>query len=79
MILTGKEIIKERKNGNILISPWSEENVNPNSYNLHLHNELLVYQNNLLDMKWDNSYKRIKIPEDGYILKPGQLYLARTE
>lgn len=79
MILTGKEIIKERKNGNILISPWNEANVNPNSYNLHLHNELLVYQNDLLDMKWDNPYKRIKIPEDGYILKPGQLYLTRTE
>lgn len=79
MILTGKEIIKEYKNGNIMISPWSEENINPNSYNLHLHNELLVYQNDLLDMKWDNSYKRIKIPEDGYVLKPGQLYLARTE
>lgn len=79
MILTGKEIAEQKKKGNIIISPWDDKNINPNSYNLHLHDELVVYSRDLLDMKWDNPYTTIKIPETGYILKPGQLYLARTE
>lgn len=79
MILTGKEIAEQKKKGNIIISPWDDKNINPNSYNLHLHDELVVYNRDLLDMKWDNPYTTIKIPETGYILKPGQLYLARTE
>ena len=79
MILTGKEIAEQKKKGNIIISPWDDKNINPNSYNLHLHDELVIYNRDLLDMKWDNPYTTIKIPETGYILKPGQLYLARTE
>ena len=43
MILTGDEI---RKNlgTNILIDPFCEEYLNPNSYNLTLHNEVMVYE-----------------------------------
>ena len=44
MILSGKEIEKEVRSGNIVINPFSPSQVNPNSYNLTLHNELLVYE-----------------------------------
>ena len=42
MILSGKEIEREVHNKNIVINPFSSSQVNPNSYNLTLHNELLV-------------------------------------
>ena len=42
MILTGKEIEK-RLGNDIIIQPYDPLQLNPNSYNLRLHNELLVY------------------------------------
>ena len=77
MILSGKEILKNIGK-DIIIEPFNEKKINPNSYNLSLHNELLVYEDNLLDMKKPNETKKIIIPEDGLILEPGKLYLGRT-
>lgn len=50
MILTGKEIQK-RIGQDIVITPYSEKQLNPNSYNLRLHEELLIYKELPLDMK----------------------------
>ena len=47
MILSGKEILK-RKDQDIIIEPFNENQINPNSYNLRLHNELMVYENSPL-------------------------------
>lgn len=77
MILTGKEILK-RINKDIFIEPFDEKCINPNSYNLRLSNELAVYENDVLDMKKENPIKKIIIPESGYLLEPGKLYLGRT-
>ncbi|HYH02139.1 MAG TPA: dCTP deaminase [Bacillota bacterium] len=77
MILSGKEI-KNRLGKEIWIEPFEEKLLNPNSYNLRLHHELLVYEEPVLDMKKENKTKKIIIPEDGLILKPGELYLGRT-
>ena len=41
-ILLRDEILKELGSG-LDIRPFSEAQLNPNSYNLHLANELLVY------------------------------------
>ena len=77
MILSGKEI--QRHIGKeIIIEPFDQSRVNPNSYNLTLHNELLVYENHELDMKKLNPTKRIIIPEEGLVLEPNRLYLGRT-
>lgn len=78
MILSGSEI---RKNlgSKIIIEPFSEECLNPNSYNLHLFEELLVYKDSILDCAKANDTERIIIPENGYLLQPGQLYLGRSE
>ena len=78
MILTGNEIKNEISEGNISISDFDEKQLNPNSYNLRLHNELLVYSHMPLDMKKPNQSEKIIIPENGYLLEPGQLYLGRT-
>ena len=77
MILSGKEIVK-RQGKEIEITPFNLDQVNPNSYNLRLHNEMLVYDEDVLDMKKPNAYHKIIIPEDGLVLTPGKLYLGRT-
>ena len=59
MILSGKEIEREIKNENIVINPFNPSQVNPNSYNLTLHNELLVYKDDVLDMKKPNQTKNL--------------------
>lgn len=77
MILSGKEI-KNKLGNEIIIEPFSEKQLNPNSYNLRLHHELAVYNQTILDMKKPNEIKKIIIPKDGLILKPNTLYLGRT-
>lgn len=77
MILSGEEI-RSQLGRNILIEPFHESNLNPNSYNLTLHNELLVYEEVVLDMRHSNRTRRIVIPEEGLVLSPNQLYLGRT-
>lgn len=77
MILSGKEI-KRHIGKDILIEPYDENKINPNSYNLTLHNELLVYDNNELDMKKLNPVSKIIIPQEGLLLEPHKLYLGRT-
>lgn len=77
MILSGKKI-KEELNSNIFITPFNEKQLNPNSYNLRLFNELLVYDNNVLDMKTPNTAHKIIIPEEGLLLETNKLYLGRT-
>lgn len=77
MILSGKEI-KNKIGKQIHIEPFNEAQLNPNSYNLRLHNELLVYENDILDMKQENKAKKIMIPPEGLVLEPNKLYLGRT-
>ncbi|MDD4815888.1 MAG: dCTP deaminase [Clostridia bacterium] len=78
MVLTGKNILKQIKNGNISIVPFNEKQLNPNSYNITLANELLVYDCDVLDAKKENKTKKIKITEEGFVLQPNTLYLGRT-
>ncbi len=77
MILSGPEI-QTRLGGDISIEPFSESLLNPNSYNLTLHDELLIYEEVVLDMREPNRVRRIKIPPEGLVLNPSQLYLGRT-
>jgi len=77
MILSGKEILK-RVGNDIEIDPFDPSRINPNSYNLTLHDELMVYEEVVLDMAKANRVRRISIPEGGIVLSPNQVYLART-
>lgn len=77
-MLSGNEILKEIANGNIVIIPFNKENINPNSYNLHISNEIVVYDEEVLDSKNNNKTKTIIIPEEGLILEPNKLYLSKT-
>lgn len=77
MILSGK-MIKNMIGREIIIDPFDEKKLNTNGYNLSLHNKLVIYENSILDMKEINKTKEIIIPENGFILQPGQLYLGST-
>lgn len=77
MILSGKEIEK-RLDKQIFIEPYNPAQLNPNSYNLKLHNKLLVYDQHVLDMKVENTAHEIVIPEEGLLLETNKLYLGRT-
>lgn len=77
MILSGHEILR-RLGGDIQIKPFDEGRLNPNSYNLMLHDELMVYEEVVLDMAKANRVRRLQIPEEGLVLSPNQLYLGRT-
>jgi dCTP deaminase len=77
MILSGEEI-RSSLGKDIVIEPFDEKNLNPNSYNLTLHDEVLVYEEVVLDMRQANRFRRTRIPENGLVLSPNQLYLART-
>jgi dCTP deaminase len=77
MILTGEEI-RNHLGQNIIIEPFDERQLNPNSYNLALHNEIMTYEEVVLDMRQPNRIRRMTIPDEGLVLGPNQLYLGRT-
>ena len=77
MILSGKEI-KRRLDDDIIIKPFSALQLNPNSYNLRLHDELLIYDESVLDMKKEHKLTKIIIPQEGLLLESRMLYLGRT-
>lgn len=77
MILSGNEI-KNRMGNDIIIEPFEKKQLNPNSYNLRLHDTLMIYTDLILDMKKRNNVSSLKIPKEGMVLQPGGLYLGRT-
>jgi dCTP deaminase len=77
MILSGREI-HARLGKDVIIDPFSTDQLNPNSYNLRLHRELLMYDEPVLDMKKKHHFQTIMIPEEGLVFQPGILYLGRT-
>ncbi|HET8901924.1 MAG TPA: hypothetical protein VFM84_08320, partial [Holophagaceae bacterium] len=79
MILTGKQILAARDEGKIVITPWEDGRLNPNSYNLSLSEDLAVYTPEVLDMAKPNPIEHFKIPKEGLVLEPGKLYLGRTQ
>jgi dCTP deaminase len=77
MIISGKEI-QRRLGTDVIINPFCETQLGPNSYNLRLGNELLVYDEPHLDMKKEHRTKSIIIPPEGLLLQSNTLYLGRT-
>ena len=81
MILGKNKIEEAIRKGDIVITPFKEDRLNPNSYNVHLSNILKEYDNrHVLDPKQNNSNLCITtiIPKEGYVLKPGILYIGST-
>jgi dCTP deaminase len=79
MILTDLQILKEIENGNIVIDPFRPSDLGTNSYDVHLGKFMAVYENYELDARKHNPIIEVEIGEEGYLLKPGTLYLGVTE
>ncbi len=77
MILSGK-MIQERIGKDITIEPFDPARLNPNSYNLSLADELVMYEDDVLDMKKKSPTRSIRIPGEGFEMQPRKLYLGRT-
>ena len=77
MILTAEKISEEVEAGNIVISPFSAENLNPSSYSYHMGDEILEQS-----VDCDGNEIRLGEPmpvaESGVLLQPKRLYLTNT-
>jgi deoxycytidine triphosphate deaminase len=78
VILTGKEIAEECAVGRIIIDPFDDTHVNPNSYNFRLGETLRVYTSFPLDPKVINPSTEVNIGSEGFVLQPNRLYLGST-
>lgn len=81
-MLTGLQIKKEFKKGGIIIKPFDESQLNPNSYNVCLGDELLTYRMPMaqwLDPHEDNPTTPERIGSWGMVIQPGKLYLGVTK
>ena len=85
MILSDRSIKEKLRNGEISIEPFSEEFVQPASYDLHLDKNILVFDtdnHDLIDVKKpvDDLMIKLEIDDiDGYTLKPGEFVLANVK
>jgi len=79
-ILLKEEIKREYENGRIVINPYSEKQLGPNSYDVTLSDQLVIYDitTEPLDSRKENKTITIDIPKEGFVLKPGILYLGST-
>ncbi len=79
MILSDKRILEEIKKETIKIEPYSREFLGSNSYDVHLGKHLATYKDKTLDAKKHNEINHFEIPEEGFVLQPGELYLGVTQ
>lgn len=79
-MLSGLEIEKRMASvsPDIVISPSTNILINPNSVNLTLNEEIGFYKDEVIDLRAYNPIETVKIGDDGYEFKKGELYLART-
>lgn len=78
MILSDARILEEIEKQTIVIEPFDRKNLGSNSYDVHLGKTLALYDDVVLDAKKHNTITHFEIPEEGYVLQPGQLYLGVT-
>ncbi len=78
MILSGKEINRQAQQGSIIISPFDQAQINPNSYNYRLDKFYTKVASYPKPIKENTCEPLLEIPEDGLILKPGVVYLGHN-
>ena len=79
MILSDKRILEEIAAGTIKIEPFDRQSLGSNSYDVRLGKFLATYKDDILDAKKHNEIIHFEIPEEGFILLPGVLYLGVTQ
>ncbi len=79
MILSDITILNSIQEGKIVIEPFRRDSLGTNSYDVHLGKTLAVYKDRVLDAKKHNQVEYFSIPQEGFVLEPGTLYLGVTE
>ncbi len=79
MILSDKKILEAIESGDIVIEPYDRACLGTNSYDVHLGKWLANYRDEVLDARKHNQIDHFEIPEEGFVLKPGVLYLGVTQ
>jgi dCTP deaminase len=79
MILSDRKILEEIRAGTIVIRPFRPDCLGSNSYDVHLGPYLATYRDGALDARQPNVVDEFPIPDRGFVLVPGQLYLGATE
>lgn len=86
-ILLKEEIKNHYNSGDIIIQPYNPEQLGPNSYDVRLGNVIKMYDSSnldsdnskmILDVKKVNITRSMTISDEGFVLKPGILYLGNT-
>ncbi len=78
MVFSDKKILEAIENGDIVIEPFDRTALGTNSYDVRLGKYLAVYNDEILDAKKHNKISEIEIGEEGFVIKPGILYLGVT-
>jgi dCTP deaminase len=76
MILTGSQIWQCVREGSIQIEPFNENQLSPNSYDVRLGDQVIVYSHPYLDTKCNNPYEIISVPLAGFVLERGHYYVG---
>ena len=77
-MLSGEEIKRRMRIGDIVIKNPDLIVINPNSVNLTLNEVMGYYVEPILDTKIDNLVETVVLDDDGIVLYPNQIYVART-
>jgi dCTP deaminase len=75
MVLSDKTILREIREGRIIIEPFNQEYLNPVSVDLTLAPTFKIYTEEVLDPRKPNATKEFTIGEQGAVLEPGEVYL----
>jgi dCTP deaminase len=78
VILSAGQIRNQVTGGGVVLSPFEENLLNPNSYNYRLGETLSMVTDEVTDPKREQSVETVRIPEDGFTLYPNRLYLGHT-
>jgi len=83
MILSDKSIKEKINTGEISISPFSQDSLQPASYDLHLDKNIMYFNtngNNIIDVKKpvDDLMIKTQISDSGFVIEPHQLVLANV-
>lgn len=83
MILSDKSIKEKLKAGEISISPFSQDSLQPASYDLHLDENIMYFNtdgNNVIDVRKpiDDLMIKTQIDDSGFVIEPHQLVLANV-
>lgn len=79
MILTGNSISAAVRASEITLEPFSEQKVTTNSYDLTLGDNLVIYEDEILDPKIKPKTREFRIADEGHVMNRGDFLLGSSQ